>query len=411
MSRPCHQDGWITEKAGNYYGHFNRYIFDPTSGEKERKHKAVVLGSKSAMRKWEAKAKLKGIIADELGGEQSITRPDPATSFEWFVENRFIPMRRGGWRAATKKYTEYEIRHHLVSRFGHLALQEIDQYQLQIFVNELAEKFSNSTVQKCHTRLKAIMRLSRKLKYILEDPAEDLRMPQTRKTKKLRIASDQIVCMLENIEHPGDKCLFAIGAFCALRTSEIFGLRWKYHKRDHFAINDTAWQGTLYEDSVKTDDSNALVFIPDGVRPLIAAWHALCSDISPEALMFATNGRGRNRGKMVPFAGNFLRRRIYPIAERLGIDKRLVTFQALRRTAATDLQKFGTVKDIQSSMRHSTPITALAEYVQPIPESVREAINARTRAILGTPEMHKEGTRIAKRFRTPLHTSSRRALR
>lgn len=80
MSRPRHQDGWITEKAGNYYGHFSRYILDPISGEKKRKHEAVVLSSKSAMRKWEAKAKLKGIIADELGSEQSITRPDPERS-------------------------------------------------------------------------------------------------------------------------------------------------------------------------------------------------------------------------------------------------------------------------------------------------------------------------------------------
>jgi len=43
---------------------------------------------------------------------------------------------------------------------------------------------------------------------------------------------------------------------------------------------------------------------------------------------------------MVPRDGNnFLRSRIYPIAERLGIPKRLVTFQVMRRTLGTDLQQ------------------------------------------------------------------------
>ena len=137
------------------------------------------------------------------------------------------------------------------------------------------------------------------------------------------------------------------------------------------------------------------------------SWHTACPDNSPEALIFATVGKGRNQGKMVPLDGkNFLQQRIHPIAEKLGIPKRLVNFQVLRRTLATDLQKFGTVKDTQAVLRHASPVMTLNEYVQPIPESVRNAVNNRTRSVLSpaSVEAPPKAAR-AKGFRTPRHSA------
>lgn len=57
-------------------------------------------------------------------------------------------------------------------------------------------------------------------------------------------------------------------------------------------------------------------------------------DSSPEALMFPTFGRGERKEQAVPRdGGNFLNRRIRPIARKLGIPDRLVTFQVMRRTS------------------------------------------------------------------------------
>ena len=64
------------------------------------------------------------------------------------------------------------------------------------------------------------------------------------------------------------------------------------------------------------------------------------------------------------------------------LSRRLVTFQVMRRTLGTDLQKHGTMKDAQSVLRHASIKTTADVYVQQIPESVRAAINSRTRAIL-----------------------------
>jgi integrase len=204
--------------------------------------------------------------------------------------------------------------------------------------------------------------------------------------EKPTISWEQINLMLDNLQHPRDKCLFGIGVFCALRTNEVFGLRWGSYQGDSFMICDTAWRGTLSRNQVKTEASRAPVPIPEELQALITQWREVCPDTSPDALMFPTRGTRRNKGKTVPFtAGCFMERHIQPIAKKLGIPPALVTFRVLRRTAATDLQKFGDVKEYQGFLRHSNPSTALVHYVQTIPGSVREAANARAHAVRTKP--------------------------
>jgi len=99
--------------------------------------------------------------------------------------------------------------------------------------------------------------------------------------------------------------------------------------------------------------------------------------------MFPTFGRDERKGQKVPRrAKNFLKWRIYPIADRLKIPRKLVTFQVIRRTLGTDLQKHGTMKDAQGILRHASIKTTANVYMQEIPASVRAAINSRTRAVL-----------------------------
>jgi pimeloyl-ACP methyl ester carboxylesterase len=75
----------------------------------------------------------------------------------------------------------------------------------------------------------------------------------------------------------------------------------------------------------------------NSVRPVIEALRKLSKDSLPDALMFPTFGRGERKGQAVPRWGkNFLRWRIHPVARKLGIPDRLVTFQVMRRTLGTD---------------------------------------------------------------------------
>jgi len=111
-----------------------------------------------------------------------------------------------------------------------------------------------------------------------------------------------------------------IGLFCATRTSETFGVQWKSCPGDRLVILNTAYEGELYRGRVKTGASRSAVPIPDDIIPVVEAWRRESPDPSPDALMFPTFGRGERKGRAVPRrAKNFLKWRIYPIADRLKI--------------------------------------------------------------------------------------------
>lgn len=382
MARPRHQSGWITESGRTIYGNFWRYFVDSNSGEQKRKQVSLPLGQVGKMKKWEAKEKLKSLIVEDLGPKQSVERPDPKTTFTWFVRHRYLPMREGRWHQATKEKTTYEIERYLVEQFGGLSIEQVTQFELQIHLNRLAKEFSDSIVRHAFSNIKAIFRTARKMKFIVEDPAEDLLMPDTRVVKKPKIEPRMILDLIESIPHPRDRALLAVGCFCGPRTSENFGLTWKSYADDHLIVYDTAYEGTLYEGKVKTEDSRARIPIPQRIRPYIEAWRKVCPNTSPDALMFPTQGHLKNRGLAVPFrAKNFFKWKVWPVSDKLGIPRNLCTFQVFRRTLGTDLQKHGTMKDAQAIMRHKHIKTTAEVYMDHIPDSVRKAINARTEAI------------------------------
>jgi integrase len=232
------------------------------------------------------------------------------------------------------------------------------------------------------------MKLAHKLKFLPENPAEETAMPVTRPVDRQTMTQEQIASLMSAIEDPHDLCLMCVGLFCATRTSETFGLQWKSYRGDRLMIESTAYEGELYRGQVKTKASRNSVAIPDDIIPIVEAWQQVCPDISDEALMFPTFGRKKRKGQKVPRrAKNFLKWRIHPIADKLKIRREVVTFQVMRRTLGTDLQKHGTMKDAQGALRHASIKTTADVYMQEIPASVRAAINSRTRAILDTQRM------------------------
>lgn len=382
-----YQEGSVHEKGTRikkWYGQFRVYLRNQ-QGEEVSKRKKVVLGLKSQLRKHEAEEKLREIIRHSNGrtpSARALLPPDDSVTFAWFIKEKYFPLRRGKWGPATKKKTEFEINHYLVERFKGTSLRNIDLFELQTLLNDLAEKYSDSIVRHAFVNLKSIMRVAKKLKVLAEDPAEELDMPITRPVDRPTITAEQINSVIDSIDDLHDLCVMAIGLFCATRTSETFGLQWKAYRDDRLMIETTAFEGQLYK-RVKTEHSRSAVPVPEDVRPIIEAWKRSCPDTSPDALMFPTLGRGSRQGQQVPrHAKNFLKWRIYPITDKLGIPRKLVTFQVMRRTLGTDLQEHGTMKDAQTALRHASIKTTANVYMQPIPSSVRAALNSRTRAVL-----------------------------
>ena len=383
MPRPRHQRGWLTKEGGLIYGNYRRYVTDPATGKQKKKHVVLVLGPISQIKKWEARQKLEGIIAEDLGVHQiQKNRPDPETSFGWFVKHRYLAMREGRWHRATKEKTAFEVNRYWAEYFKDRPLGEISQFELQVHLNNLAKEFSDSIVRHAFSNIRTIFRTARKMKFVTEDPAEDLLMPDTQTVQRPKTQPDLILRLIDAMPHPRDRALLAVGCFCGPRTSENLGLTWKSYAFDHFIVYDTAYEGQLYQGKVKTEDSRARIPIPQRIFPFVEAWRQVCPDTSPDALMFPTEGHRKNKGKMVPFrAKNFFKWKVWPVADKLGIPRKLCTFQVLRRTLGTDLQTHGTMKDAQAILRHKQIKTTAEVYMDHIPESVRKAIDSRTEAV------------------------------
>lgn len=373
------------ERVKMWYGKFLIYGKDQ-EGKEVRKHRNVAICKKAEAPKWKAEQMLREIILKETRGAgiKAALVPDDTLTFRWFVQQRYIPMRQGSWSPAYKKTNTYQLDHYLVSAFGDFPLSKLDTFEIQIWLNGLAEKgYSEAVVRQCFINMRSITRLAKRQKYLSEDPAEDIKMPQTKPVEKPVMLRDQIFSLIGAITDLHDLCLLYIGVFCGPRSSEVFGFQWASWNGESLLPLGTAYEGKLYVGRTKTKQSKAPISVPDQVRPVIEAWKALCPDTSPEALMFPTFGRGERKGQAVPRWGkNFLRWRIRPVARKLGIPDRLVTFQVMRRTLGTDMQKHGTLKDTQGILRHASIRTTGDIYVQQIDASVLQAVNSRTAAVL-----------------------------
>src|SRR5205085_2357575 len=97
-------------------------------------------------KKWEAEHKLRDIIEKATHGNGP-ARPDDSVTFRWFWEKRFFPL-QGKWRRSTKDAVVYVMDHHVLPKFGSLSLRDLDRFQLQSHVNDLANTYSRSVVEK-----------------------------------------------------------------------------------------------------------------------------------------------------------------------------------------------------------------------------------------------------------------------
>jgi hypothetical protein len=106
------------------------------NGKEIRKQRNVRICPKANTPKWKAEQMLQEIIAKETKGvgPTPTLPPDDSMSFRWFVEQRYIPMRQGGWSPAYKETNTYQLGHYLVSHFGDLPLRNLSTFEIQVWL-------------------------------------------------------------------------------------------------------------------------------------------------------------------------------------------------------------------------------------------------------------------------------------
>jgi integrase len=374
-------------RVKQWAGRYRVYFRDAESGEERFTQKSVTLGKKSELTKFQAQERLRSLIERDTN-ERKKAPFDPRVSFRWYVENRYLVNHRSSWRPATQHSMTSELNYYILPEFGDRPLGEIERHDCSLFLEKLVRKYSKAVVLHCKVTTKSVFEDAIEDGFISRNPMRKVKTPVTRKPRKDVLKAEQARLFFSKITNAKHLALMAVASFCAIRASEVFGLSWGAYVGNSILVKSTAWEGKVYE-STKTDDSHALVTVPEVIQPWIEVWKGQCLHTASGDLMFPAIRRDKNKQQIPMRPKNFLQDYMKPLAETLGIDPRLITFQVLRRTFGTTMQKHGSMKDVQAHLRHASITTTGNIYVQEIPESVRAAVNATANEILGMNQERK----------------------
>ena len=367
-----HQSGWIMLRGKRWYGYYRKQVIDPETEAVRAVKVPIRLGLKSQMTKLAAREALRAEIAKQTGKvADGRVLKDGTVSFEWFVRNRYFPLREGDWRPETAREKKAQIEIDLIARFGSERIESIDKFELQKHLNDLAGKYSQDRVKQARSYLKSIFDEAIEQEFLVKDPTRKLKIPKNLRPKDKRILTwEQLRAVLGKATRR-DRLLLMLDMTDALRPSELFALRWRtFDDENTLDLTETVYRGEIRPFG-KTPKSLGKMHLPNDLAAELRLWKLERKKLSeknvkPDAFMFPNADGG------FMDTSNYRSRVLKPLADSLGIPK--LNFQVIRRTIATRAQSLGSVKDIQSHLRHSRADTTANEYMQELPESVQQMV-------------------------------------
>src|SRR5262249_23849835 len=182
-------------------------------------------------------------------------------TLNWFWENRFIPL-QSHWRDSTRLVLLNVMKRHFFNRFGEVRLCDLNRFELQKRLNDLAKKFSKSLVKKVRTWGKAIIEEAVEQRFLTQNPARKLTLPPTRDTCKRCLTIDAYHRMLD-VLYGRDRLIFRLFVIGAFRPGELFALRWRCFEGDSLRIEEAVYRGRIGKP--KTKSSAASVVLPQSL--------------------------------------------------------------------------------------------------------------------------------------------------
>ena len=370
-----HQAGWVVLRGKRWYGYFRKRIINPITNEEEAKFVCIPLDLKTNMTKSEARNALRTEVTKSTGQNLVGSRvlKDSSTTFGWFVRNRYLPLREGDWRPESAKVKKIQIERDLLAKFEEYPLDSIDRFMLQTHLNDLTERMSQDRVKQARSYLKSIFDEAMEQEFLTKDPTRKLKTPRNLRPKDKQVLTWEQLWLALAKSTQRDRLLLMMDMTEALRPSELFALRWRsFDNVDTLSITETVYKGRIRPYG-KTDGSLTDVHLPAGLAEELRLWKQENAKLSPSKVAPAAFIFPNRRGGFMD-TGNYRNRVLNPLAEKLGLPK--LNFQVMRRTMATQAQSMGSVKDIQAHLRHAKADTTANEYMQQLPESVKQMVGS-----------------------------------
>jgi integrase len=299
MKRRRHSQGWIvlekraTPQRWVAHWYLNESYLDK-SGVLRYKQGAQVLGFKTkddlptranAERRWDDQRD-EAIRKIRTSGAQA--KPDP--SFRKFLDEEFIPIRKGSWNAATRGKLSYYF-NLMCNDFGDVLLVDIDKKRLQRFLNGLAERLCHDTVSGCYIYMKAAFAEAVEQRFVPENPTKTLVLPHTRDRNTDTVAFEDVQ-RLEDALEGRDRVIFKLLSRCGPRAGEAFGFQWQDLRPDQtLHIQRTYSRGELKPP--KTKKSKKPIYLPLSLYNDFLGLKQVSPDPSPTGWIFPSKRKRR----------------------------------------------------------------------------------------------------------------------
>ncbi len=193
------------------------------------------------------------------------------------------------------------------------------------------------------------------------NPIKLVRQSAKRRASPNVLIPAEIKLLLDNLELR-ERTLVLVAVSTGLRQSELFALKWgdidfsQGHERDAF---DRLWHRRSMQDRGIAEAGSC----PSILAAALIDWRDRCKYREPDDWVFANE---HHRGRIPYWGQAILRRIIRPVAERLGI-KRRIGWNTFRHTYSTLLRSVGTeFKVMQELLRLSSLRSTIDIYTQAV---------------------------------------------
>jgi integrase len=265
------------------------------------------------------------------------------------------------WRSySTRRNYSFLLDRWIIPRWGDYELSEIRTIELESWLRSLAR--ARSTCAKIRNLMSVLFNHAWRYELFDRNPIKLVRQSAKRRTAPNVLIPAEIKLLLDNLALR-ERTLVLLAASTGLRQSELFALKWGDIDFSQGTMNVTRSIAYGIVGRCKTEASQK----PVPVHPMLAAalihWRDRCRYRESDDWIFANeHHRGRH-----PYWGQvILRRLIRPVAERIGIKKR-IGWHTFRHTYSTLLRSVGTeFKVMQELLRHSSLRSTIDIYTQAV---------------------------------------------
>jgi integrase len=286
------------------------------------------------------------------------------------------------WSVATQKTYRGYIRRWIRPRCGSCSLDEIKAVKVEAWLRGL--NLAPGSRAKIRNVFCVLFNHACRHELFDRNPIRFVRQSAKRRRTPNVLTGAEIKVLVENLPIR-ESTLVLLAASTGLRQSELFGLKWMDIDCEHGELNVIRSIVCGVEGHCKTESSQKPVPMHPQLGTALITWKQHCRFRAGEDWVFASR---LHNGRKPYWGAAIMRHYIQPLAEKLGIQKR-IGWHTFRHTYCTLLRSLGVeFKVMQELMRHSSLRSTLDVYTQAVGPAKRSAQASVLSLFIAPPALH-----------------------